>query len=191
WETPDWPRHLARAAEVRPLLAAVPDVLSEHDTDRALRQAEALAAHAAAVLVIPKAPSVIGRLPRTVGNGTPLVLGYSVPTSYGGTELPLWDFRGWPVHLLGGNSRRQADLCGYLDVVSADGNLPGRLARRGTIVGVNGAAGPTVRQADGRRFDGPGAHLEALRRSLANLRVFWDRQRRVFWRPLPGGRFSW
>lgn len=181
WQAPDWPRHLDTAARVRPLLAVVPDVLDESDTDRALRQAEELARHAAAVMIVPKAEGVISRLPRDVG-GKPVVLGYSVPTSYGGTELGLWSFGGWPVHLLGGNPRRQAELCGYLDVVSADGNLSWRLARRGVVVEENGTAGKTLRQADGDRWPHGDAPLEALRRSLVNLRRFWTRQAKIEWR---------
>lgn len=181
WTAPDWPRHLDAAAEHRPWLAVVPDVMAEADADRAVRQAEALAPHCGlGPLLVPKAEGVVPRLPRTVG-GRPVVLGYSVPTSYGGSELGLWSYRGWPVHLLGGNARRQADLAGYLDVVSADGNLAWRLARRGVVVGPNGAAGPTLRQADGGRFAGHGP-LEALRRSLENLRAFWGRRAAVEWR---------
>jgi hypothetical protein len=124
---------------------------------------------------VPKVAEVIERLPRVIG-GKQVVLGYSVPTAYGATPLPLWEFRGWPVHCLGGNARRQAELCGYLDVISADGNLAWRLARRGIVVTEAGVAGRTLRQADGQRWPGKDAYLEALRRSLVNLRTFWQRQ---------------
>ncbi len=152
------------------------------EIERALRRAEELAPYCDHPLIIPKAPGVIGRLPREIG-GKALVLGYSVPTSYGGTELCVWDFAGWPVHLLGGNARRQVELCGYMDVISVDGNLAWRLARRGVTVRENGAAGPTLKQADGQRWSGENGCLEALRRSLINLKSFWLRHTEVYWRP--------
>lgn len=182
WENPDWQRHLALAARHRPWLATVPDTMTEADTDRTVRQAEEIAPFCDHPLVVPKAPGVIRRLPRKVGGKT-LVLGYSVPTAYGGTELGVWDFAGWPVHLLGGNPRRQLDLARYMDTVSVDGNLAWRLARRGIVMKENGAAGRSIREYDGGRWHGEGAHLEALRRSLASLKTFWGRHTRVEWRP--------
>lgn len=176
----DWQRHLAVCAEVRPWLATVPDTLSINQLDRTLTQAEQIAQHAIP-LVVPKCEGLIERLPREIG-GKPIVLGYSVPTSYGGTDLPLWNFLGRPVHLLGGNPRRQMELCQYLAVVSADGNLAWRLARRGIVVKTNGAAGMTLRELDGQCWPGENAPLEALRRSLENLRTFWCSRTKVHWR---------
>jgi hypothetical protein len=179
-----WPRHLGVVAQWQPWLATVPDTLDLSDLDRTIRQAEEIvsASPHTMPLVIPKCPGLIERLPRTV-NGQPLILGYSVPTSYGGTELGLWDFTGWPVHLLGGNTRTQLELCGYLSVVSADGNLPWRLARRGVVITTQGVAGKTLRELDGQRRAENGAHLESLRRSLLNLRPYWDRHQIIDWRP--------
>src|SRR5262245_7707935 len=179
----DWPRHLDVVARLRPYLAAVPDVLAPAEFDRALRQAEQLAAHASP-LVVPKCYGLTADLPREF-RGRPVVLGFSVPTSYGGTPLPVWEFAGWPVHLLGGNARRQVEYCSYMRVVSADGNLAWRLARRGIVVTPRGTAGRTLRDADGVRWPGPDAPLEALRRSLVNLRQFWDRSVAVDWRKRP------
>lgn len=183
WIDPDWTRHLRTAARVRPWLATVPDTMAVEELPRTLAQAEEIAPHCERVLVVPKCPGVIDQLPREVG-GKPVVLGYSVPTSYGGTELPLWDFTGWPVHLLGGNPRRQAEMCGYLRVESIDGNLAWRMARKGIVVTTRGTGGQTLTQMDGRRWDGDG-HLEALRRSLVNLRAFWSR-RAIEWRAREG-----
>jgi hypothetical protein len=177
----DWPRHLDTAAQVRPWLAIVPDTLTLADLDRTIFQAEQLAPFCASVLVVPKCAGLIERLPHTIGAKL-IVLGYSIPTSYGGTPLPLWDFISWPVHLLGGNASRQSELCSYLNVISADGNIAWRLARRGVVITDRGTAGRTLRQLDGARWAGPDAHHEALRRSLANLRLFWSRRRAIEWK---------
>ena len=58
------------------------------------------------------------------------MLGYSVPTRYGGTEVASWEFAGWPVHLLGGSPHTQMGLAHYLNVVSADGNYHQLMASR-------------------------------------------------------------
>jgi GNAT superfamily N-acetyltransferase len=55
-------------------------------------------------------------------------LGYSVPTSFAGTEVPVWEFSRWPIHLLGGSPSNQLKLARYLDVRSADGNYAQKLA---------------------------------------------------------------
>lgn len=85
--------------------------------------AEDIAPFVSVIVIIPKVPGEVHRLPRDVG-GKQVRLGYSVPTTYGGTEVPLYEFAGWPVHLLGGDPARQMALARVLDVRSADGNIP-------------------------------------------------------------------
>jgi hypothetical protein len=173
WEKPDWPKHLGRVAELCPWLAIVPDTMRLDELDRTLWQAEEIARYATP-LVVPKCFGLIECLPRTLC-GRSVVLGYSLPTAYGGTELPLWEYRDWPVHILGGNPRRQAECAAYLPhVVSADGNLTWRLARRGIVVTSQGKHGSTIAKLDGQSWPGENMPLEAFRRSLCNLRRFWD-----------------
>jgi hypothetical protein len=52
------------------------------------------------------------------------MLGFSVPTSYGGTPLPVEAFSGRRVHLLGGNPDNQIAVYNQLrgDVISLDTN---------------------------------------------------------------------
>lgn len=171
YKAPDWVRHLAVAQREHPWLAAVPDVMSEAQLPEALGQAEEMAPHCERVLMIPKAPVVDG-IPERVG-GVPVVLGYSVPTSYGGCDLMLWEFGRRPVHLLGGSPRAQRELTRYLYVVSADGNMVWNEARKGRVYDRRGvSSGNTLRALDGERWSGDGPY-EALRRSLINLREFW------------------
>jgi hypothetical protein len=79
------------------------------------------------VLIIPKYSGAIAQLPRSVG-GAMVRLAYSVPTRYAGTDVPVWEFSGWPVHLLGGSPHKQIDVSAYMDVVSTDGNMAQKLA---------------------------------------------------------------
>lgn len=74
------------------------------------------------------------------------ILGYSVPTAYGGTELPLEMFKGRKIHILGGSPNKQIAVLSELinEVVSIDGNYLRKLAMvgncwfpDGTTVNVN------------------------------------------------------
>jgi hypothetical protein len=116
WTRYDWQAYTAVAARERPALAVVPDTASLSDVPRTLAQAEELAAHVTeAVLIVPKAAGVVERLPRCIG-GREVRLAYSVPTKYGGVgDVPLWEFGGWPVHLLGGSPAAQIRHAHYLD----------------------------------------------------------------------------
>lgn len=185
WVKPDWWHHLQVCRGLHPWLATVPDTMSVKELPRTLRQAEQISRYCEQVLIVPKAMGIIGELPRTIG-GKPVILGYSIPTGYGSTTLPAVDFLGWPVHLLGGNARYQLGLSNYLSVISIDGNMPWRLARRGIVITERGTAGRTIRELDGEKWPHDGAHLECLRRSLVNLRGYWSRNRIIQWRGKDG-----
>jgi hypothetical protein len=60
------------------------------------------------------------------------MLGYSIPTSHGGTPLPAEAFRGRRVHLLGGSWSDQLAYLAQLgdDVVSLDNNAIQMIASR-------------------------------------------------------------
>jgi hypothetical protein len=167
WKAPDLDAHLAFVREQRPRIAVAPDVLAEDDLPAALRYAERLAAHAPAVVVVPKVQGLLLRLPREPW----LRVGYSVPTAYGsrGPTLDL-EYAGWPVHLLGGSPRAQLRLAARLAVASADGNSLMKAARFGTFWdgrGWNGGGG-------GRGVPpGPGQPYRAFARSCAAVAATW------------------
>lgn len=129
WKRPDLDRHAAFVSEHTPGFAVAPDVLDLDQLPATLRYAERLARHAERVIVVPKAAGTMQRLPREPW----LVVGYSVPTQYGGSEVLMAEMSGWPVHLLGGSPVRQLPLRHYLDVVSVDGNAATRAAEWGTV----------------------------------------------------------
>ncbi len=132
YKKPDRVKYM-RALEVyRPAVATVLDLESLSQFDEVLSWAsEASQFVSQAVVIIPKCEGVIAQLPRSIGS-VEVRLGYSVPTSYGGTSLPPSAFEGWPVHLLGGNPIRQLMLAAphidesgrvcRLDVRSVDQN---------------------------------------------------------------------
>lgn len=120
WRQPDLAAHLAFVAAQRPHLAVAPDVLTLEQLPAALDYAQRLAEHTERVVLVPKVTGVMEQLPRWPW----LVVGYSVPTPYGGADgILLHDLAGWPVHLLGGTPHAQLTLARYLTTVySADGN---------------------------------------------------------------------
>jgi GNAT superfamily N-acetyltransferase len=122
WKRPDFNAYM-RALEIHcPRMATVLDWEHEDQLPDVLRWAEAAAQFVTeTIIIIPKVMGGIDRLPRTIG-GREVRLGYSVPTAFGATAIPSWEFAGWPVHLLGGQPHNQHDLARYMDVRSADGN---------------------------------------------------------------------
>lgn len=130
WRNPDREKYMAALKQYKPALATVLDWERDEQLPEVLSWANEAAQYISeAVIVIPKVQGGIGQLPREIG-GKQLRLGYSIPTSFAGTELPVWDFKGWPVHLLGGSPSKQLKLTNYLDVQSADGNYSTLMAIR-------------------------------------------------------------
>jgi hypothetical protein len=106
-----------------------------------LEMAEEIAAGTPNVILIPKY-DCLDELPERIGDSR-VVLGFSVPTRYGGTPLPPSAFAGRPIHLLGGTWDKQHALLSLLgdDVISLDHNASLMLARYGQVVTFDGHAG--------------------------------------------------
>ena len=132
YKKPDFALHLEIVKKHAPKYATVPDLsereVSESDIERAVKQARQLQAYCETVLVVPKMPGQIALLPSDIA------IGYSVPTSYGDAQYPLWELAGRRVHLLGGSPHEQMDLYPYImaagAVISADGNMAQKVAIR-------------------------------------------------------------
>ncbi|HEU5088544.1 MAG TPA: DUF6610 family protein, partial [Roseiflexaceae bacterium] len=130
WKRPDRTRYMAALAAHRPAMATVLDLDQPEQLADVLSWAEEAAQYVERVLIIPKYSSAVDAIPRRIG-GADVVLAYSVPTAFGGTSVPVWEFTGWPVHLLGGSPHRQMELTRYMDVVSADGNMANKMSHAG------------------------------------------------------------
>lgn len=130
WKRPDFDAYMRALEMHRPRMATVLDWEREDQLPEVLRWAEAAAQYVTeTIIIIPKVTGGIDRLPRQIG-GREVRLGYSVPTAFGATGIPAWEFAGWPVHLLGGQPHRQHDLARYLDARSVDGNYANKMAVR-------------------------------------------------------------
>jgi hypothetical protein len=129
WKSPCRKTYMSELDKHRPFMASVLDWERLDQFDEVLGWAEDAAQFAQVVMIIPKVIGETHRIPRWIG-GRPVRLGYSVPTKFGGTSVPIWEFYGRSVHLLGGSPDKQMELARYLNVVSADGNYAGLKARK-------------------------------------------------------------
>lgn len=159
-------------AEHRPEMATVLDWEDESQEGEVMGWAEDAARYCRRVVVIPKVSGTIGRIPERIGEAE-VVLGFSVPTSYGGTAVPTWEFGGRPVHLLGGSPQRQRALAGYLNVVSLDGNMAAQQARRGRAWLRTKTDRGHWQQARTIGIGGDRPATECFRRSLVEIGSLW------------------
>jgi hypothetical protein len=181
WKNPDQERYMQALELHRPHMASVLDLEHEAQFDEVMAWAEGAAVFVEVVMIIPKVFGIVPRIPRRIG-GADVRIGYSVPTKHGATELPVWEFAGRPVHLLGGSPHAQIRLAKYMDVISVDGNMahsmannfcafwdPTKSTRRGIW--------PTLKDYDGKPWgdgsDKADAPYEAFRRSCENIMGAW------------------
>lgn len=189
WKTPDFDGYMSALRKSKPRLASVLDWEYEYQLPEVLHWAEEAAASVDTVIIIPKVIGGIIRIPERIG-GKPVRLGYSVPTRYGGTPVPIWEFGDRPVHLLGGSPHKQMLLSRLLNnVQSADGNYIQHMAVEHTAFWTPGNAKaknryfPQLQEADG--WTGEDAPYEAFARSVENVMDAWQRLARNDYSDLP------
>lgn len=137
-------KHVDVVRKYRPKYCTVRDIISKdkckmmgieyYSPEAILDFAEELSSYSDNVIVIPKEIEYIDKIP------SKFMLGYSVPTGYGGTEFSIDDFKGRRVHLLGGRWKTQMKLIRTLgnDIISFDNNHISMLASHGKYVGFDG-----------------------------------------------------
>jgi hypothetical protein len=174
YKKPNWANHLRVVGKHAPKYATVPDLsemeVSDADIERAVNQARQLQAYCKIVLVIPKLPGQIALLPPDIA------IGYSVPTSYGGAQYPLWELTGRHVHLLGGSPHEQMNLYPYIaaagTVLSADGNMAQKVAIRFAKYWDQGKWVKHPQHGQGKKD----LYLDCWQRSCANIHSQWQKE---------------
>ena len=159
WKNYCFDSHLAAAARCRPFVTVARDIECISQIDKILGEADKLQKHAKRVIVVPKDPRLESRLHRAIPNE--FLLGYSVPTRYGGTTIRPEAFE-WSVHLLGGRPDAQRRLADRMSVVSIDCNRFTYDAQYGDYF-------------DGERFrpHPKGGYETCLKDSIANITSLW------------------
>lgn len=152
WHGYDHEAHVSALSEFHPKYATVRDLVTQQQAEEfgveyytieeTLKLAEDVAEHCENVILIPKY-DCLDKLPREI-SGKRVVLGYSVESSYGGTEIPPERFAGWPVHLLGGPWKKQRAILNILkdDVVSLDNNNVLKVAQFASVSQGDGTSLP-------------------------------------------------
>lgn len=151
WKNPDRDRYMAELARHQPYMASVLDWERDEQLPEVLGWAEEAAPYVSVIMLVPKLIGGIARLPHRIG-GKPIRLGFSVPTRFGGTPVPAWEFAGWPVHLLGGSPHQQARLYHYFNVASVDGNMISKMATGGARSGIVSVWQPHARKYEKGHF---------------------------------------
>ncbi len=174
WKVPDRAGYMRALDLHRPHMATVLDYERPEQLPEVLAWAEQAAAFVSEVLIIPKLPDTVDDIPTVIG-GKPVILAFSVPTSYGGTSVPLWEFKNRPVHLLGGSPQKQMHLARYLNVVSCDGNMAHQQAHRCRFWSrQKGTTGHWTQLSEVGDNRTEGANLEAFRRSMSEIKLAWE-----------------
>lgn len=121
WKNPNKELYLESLKEHKPAMATVLDLEKPDQLEEVLDWASDVSQYCNDIIVIPKFRGSINLIPEII-NGKRVVLGYSVPTKFGGTKVPFGEFGNRPVHLLGGQPHVQIMLLDKLNVVSLDNN---------------------------------------------------------------------
>jgi hypothetical protein len=119
WKNYSFRQHVAAVKNVRPFMTVVRDVERESHFPKALTAAELFLEWVEFVIVVPKFANWTSDHERLLTCRH--IVGYSVPTQYGGTRLDITSVR-HPVHLLGGRPDTQRKLAELANVVSIDCN---------------------------------------------------------------------
>jgi len=159
WKNYDFDMHLWSAKKIQPLLTIARDLESAEDLDTTIFQAEKLLKYCREVCIVPKDRAIEDTMERIVPKK--FLFAYSVPTKYGGTEIPAENFKR-PTHLLGGCPDVQRALAKKLNVFSVDVNRSTLDARFGDYF-------------DGRRFlpHPVGGYARCLEESIVNITDLW------------------
>ena len=119
WKRYDFKAHLEAAKVTRPMLTVAKDIEDIKELPLILEQAYQLLEYAERVIVVPKDEAFNESLDEAIP--PEFILGYSVPTRYGGTTISTKCFNR-PVHLLGGRPDVQRRLADKMPVISLDCN---------------------------------------------------------------------
>lgn len=128
WKEPNRDRYTKLVKQEKPYMASVIDVDDDNKIDEAKIWAEEIAPSVNKIIMIPK---IDFDIPLSIG-GKEVIVGYSVPTRYGGTSIPIERYLDRKIHLLGGSPHKQMDIYRKYpkSIYSIDGNYHQAMAIR-------------------------------------------------------------
>lgn len=160
WSNYNFVAHLEAVKKTKPLFTVAKDVINISELDNILEQASLLSLYCEKVIVVPKDIKLSSILNSSIPEK--FLLGYSVPTKYGGTLIEPRKFKR-PVHLLGGRPDIQRELAEKMPVISFDCNRFTLDARFGNFF-------------DGKNFKRHpvGGYMNCINDSIKNINRIWD-----------------
>jgi len=135
WKKPNFISYAKFIEKYKPTMASVIDITDNATLLESLAWAEAIAPFVDYIILIPKISVYI---PAQL-YGKEVVLGYSVPTKYGGTYIDDKYFDKHKVHLLGGSPHVQLGYRGRFNIFSVDVNYHGMMATKFRHYWTNGS----------------------------------------------------
>lgn len=176
WKSPNKTLYIETVKNHQPYMATVIDIECGKTKAMALEWAEEIAPYVGKIVIIPK----IEYCPPTKIAGTDVIVGYSVPTRYGGTRIPFEFFQSRKVHLLGGSPHKQMELfmAHPQTIYSFDGNYHMKIALNWCSVwelGTKRAYGMWTRLEDylGKRCNTDCPYI-AFKASCENILKHWQ-----------------
>lgn len=120
WKNYDFQKHLDAVKEKRPFMTVARDIIDKRDLVKIIDEAYILKEYVYYVIIVPKDTYFNND---NINNLIPndFILGYSVPSLYGKTQINP-DYFKRPVHLLGGRPDVQRKLAEKMPVISIDNN---------------------------------------------------------------------
>lgn len=160
WKNYNFAKHLEAVKATNPILTVARDIETHSDLDLTLEQANKLSEYCQFVIVVPKAYELGDSINTIIPSN--FLLGYSVPSKYGGTKIESEKFKR-PVHILGGRPDIQKELANKMSVFSLDCN-------RFTL---DAAFGDYF---DGERFRKHpiGGYARCIEESIININKLWQ-----------------
>jgi len=172
WKSPNRELYMSYLKKHKPKFGTVLDLEFKEQLSEILDWGDEISRYVQHIIIIPKVKGIIKSLPSEI-NGKQIVLAYSVPTKYGGTEVPIQEFKNWPVHLLGGSPHKQIklwrEMSEFCDIISVDGNYFRMKATRFCEYWV--APGKWI--PDGNKTK-KNAHYACFKKSCFNIMEHWE-----------------
>lgn len=160
WKHYNYALHLEAAKRMKPALTIAQDVLCITNLKNILKEADELQKYSDFVAIVPKDPRLTSKLESLIPSH--FIIGYSVPSKYGSTNIPASAVIR-PVHLLGGRPDIQRKIANECPVISIDCNRF------------------TLDAAFGDHFDGEtfrphpfGGYENCLDSSMVNINKLWQ-----------------
>jgi hypothetical protein len=119
WKNYNFKKHLEAVKLIKPKMTVARDIENIDDFESIMKEAEILNQYCEEIIIVPKARELINKLDLIPEK---YILGYSVPSKYGKTDIPPESFKNRRVHLLGGRPDVQRKLANFMNVVSSDCN---------------------------------------------------------------------